>query len=604
MPLMHVQKTVHLQEQLQVSPDSPPAVHRSILCVDVESFGGRTNPEQIRTRAALYRALGGALAESGVPAESCYCEDRGDGAMILVGPDVPKERLAGPFPAALAALLQRHNCSAPRGARLRIRVAVHAGEVLYDGHGVAGCSINTAFRLLEADPLKDALRGSPGVLALIASDWFYDEVVRQCPACDAVSFRAVDVAVKETRTRAWVRLPDVRADAGRVLRLLAVHPGTEVSVPAAAALLDVPEDEAAVLLGDLRLDEAGPGRYHLPVLDGGPDGEPTGEERAAALRRALTWYLGTADNARVLLCPDRVTTTLTLPDAPCRPLHFDSAAQARQWCESERLNLISAARAAADEGHHDIAWRLPLALWAFFFLRSPWTDWIDTLRTGLASARLIGDDRGIAYALGGLGYASQCSWRFEDSHDFLTAARDVFLRIGDPRGEAWALHGLGQACRRLQRFREAVAHHRRAVQLARDAGDLHNTGLALTALGYAHAGLRKFDMALTCFEEARTIARPGSRAHGWALHGLGYACHGLRRFETAVGHYEKALAVFRESGDRPGQGETLYGLGRTRLRMSRPDAARDCWLRALAVFEDLQTPQADGVLARLRSLDP
>lgn len=601
---MHVHKGVHLQEQMQVMPASTPAVHRSILCVDVESFGGRTNWEQLRTRAALYQALQDALARSGVPAGSCYWEDRGDGAMILVGPDVPKERLAGPFPPALAAVLERHNGSAPAGARIRIRVAVHAGEVLYDGHGVAGCSVNTAFRLLDAAPLKDALRDSPGVVALIASDWFYDEVVRQCPACDAASFRAVDVAVKETRTRAWVQLPDVRTDAGAVLRLLAVHPGAEFSVPAAAALLDVPEDEAGAMLDTLRLEETAPGRFRVPALTGGHDGGLTGEERAAALHRVLAWYLGTADNARRLLCPDRVTATLTLPDAPCRPMDFASAARARRWCESERLNLITAARTAADEGHHDIAWRLPLVLWAFFFLRSPWTDWIGTLRTGLASARLIGDDRGIAYALGGLGFASQSSWRFEEAEDFLTAARDVFVRTGDRRGEAWALHGLGQACRRLQRFREAVAHHRRSVHLARDAGDLPNTGLALTALGYAQAGLGAFDTALTCFREGRALAEPGSRAEGWALHGLGYACHGLRRFETAVAHYEKALAVFRDSGDRPGQGEALYSLGRTHLRTSRPDDARDCWLRALAIFEDLQTPQADGVLARLRSLDP
>ncbi|GAA1782363.1 hypothetical protein [Actinomadura chokoriensis] len=41
--------------------------------------------------------------------------------------------------------------------------AIRAGEVLHDGHGVAGCSVTTAFRLLEAPPLKDALRDSPGV---------------------------------------------------------------------------------------------------------------------------------------------------------------------------------------------------------------------------------------------------------------------------------------------------------------------------------------------------------------------------------------------------------------------------------------------------------
>ncbi|NVI87925.1 tetratricopeptide repeat protein [Actinomadura sp. BRA 177] len=599
---MHVHKGVHLQEQMQVTPDSPPpAVHRSILCVDVEGFGGRTNWEQLRARAGLYQALRDALTESGVPSGSCYCEDRGDGAMILVGPDVPKARLAAPFPAVLASMLERHNGSAPPGARIRIRVAVHAGEVHYDVHGVAGCSINTAFRLLEAAPLRDALRGSPGVLALIASEWFYDEVVRQCPAGDAASFRAVDVAVKETRTRGWIRLPDVRADTGRALRLLALHPGTELSVPAAAALLDVPDDAAQAVLTGLRLEERAPGRYRVPAVGD----EPAGAERDAALRRLLAWYLGTADNARLLLCPDRVTATLTLPDAPCRPLAFASAAEARRWSESERLNLAAAARAAADEGHHDIAWRLPLALWAFFFLRSPWTDWIDALRTGLASARLIGDDRGIGYALGGLGYASQSRWEFEESADLFTAARDTFVGVGDARGEAWALHGLGYACRRLQRFREAVAHHRRSVRLAREIGDLRGTGHALSALGYAHACLNEFDTSLTCFEQARAIAgETERRAEGWALHGLGYAHQGLRRFDRAAALYRQALDVFTEVGDRPGQGEAYYNLGQTHLHMTRPDAARDCWVKALAIFEDLQTPQTGAVLARLRSLGP
>ncbi|WP_433230125.1 hypothetical protein [Actinomadura formosensis] len=203
---MHVQKQVHLHRQMHGMPDSPPAVHRSILCVDVAGFGGRLNPDQLITRDGLYRALREAFTESGIPPESCYCEDRGDGALILIGPDVPKERLAGPFPTALAALLERHNEEAPPGAHIRARAAMHAGEVHYDDHGVAGCSVNTAFRLLEAAPLKDALRASPGVLALIASDWFYQEVVRQCRGCAADSFRAVDVSVKETRTRGWIRL--------------------------------------------------------------------------------------------------------------------------------------------------------------------------------------------------------------------------------------------------------------------------------------------------------------------------------------------------------------------------------------------------------------
>lgn len=94
------------------------------------------------------------------------------------------------------------------------------------------------------------------------------------------------------------------------------------------------------------------------------------------------------------------------------------------------------------------------------------------------------------------------------------------------------------------------------------------------------------------------------KGEAWALHGLGYAHQGLRHFEHAIARYHEALDVFCEVGDRPGQGETFYNLGQAHLHMSRPDAARDCWMRALAIFEDLQTPQTAAVLARLRSLDP
>lgn len=199
---------------------STSAVHRSIVCVDVEGYGhhGRTNQDRVAVREAMYGALRRAFADSGAPLDSCYGEDRGDGAMILVPPDVPKERLAANLPHALVAPLVRHNCTTAPGARVRLRVALHAGEVLHDRHGVVGSSLNLAFRLLEADPLKAALRASPGVLAMIASDWFYDEVIRQTPVCAPGAYRPVLVAVKETRTRGWLRLPGAGPpvpDAGR-----------------------------------------------------------------------------------------------------------------------------------------------------------------------------------------------------------------------------------------------------------------------------------------------------------------------------------------------------------------------------------------------------
>jgi len=185
-------------------------VHQTIVVVDVEGFGDphRTNLHRVAVREGVYRSLRAAFASSGVCWQECYSEDRGDGVLVLIPPDIPKNLLVVPFPRELTTALQEHNEASPREAQIRLRVAVHAGEVQYDDQGVASAAINLAFRLLEAGAVKSALAGSLGVLALIASDWFYEEVIQHDPASAPTRYRQVRVVVKETETNAWVCLPD------------------------------------------------------------------------------------------------------------------------------------------------------------------------------------------------------------------------------------------------------------------------------------------------------------------------------------------------------------------------------------------------------------
>jgi hypothetical protein len=131
----------------------------------------------------------------------------------LVPAEVPKGLLVESLPFAMVTGLRRHNGAHPRPEQIRLRMALHAGEVCYDEHGVTGASVNLAFRLLEADPLKRALAGSPGVLAVIASSWFFEEVARHTDV--AGEYRRVDVAVKETTTTGWICLPDGAATVPR-----------------------------------------------------------------------------------------------------------------------------------------------------------------------------------------------------------------------------------------------------------------------------------------------------------------------------------------------------------------------------------------------------
>jgi len=186
-----------------------PALHRAILCVDVEGFGDRrrTNPHQVAVRDGLYRSLRAAFTRSGVDWDGCYHEDRGDGVLVLVRPEVPKNVLVGRMPRELATALSEHNRAHDTEARIRLRMAVHAGEVVSDAHGVVGAAINAAFRLLAAEELKRTLRASAGALAVIASEWIFDEVIRHDPASDLAAYRQVRVSVKETQTSAWIYVP-------------------------------------------------------------------------------------------------------------------------------------------------------------------------------------------------------------------------------------------------------------------------------------------------------------------------------------------------------------------------------------------------------------
>ncbi len=190
------------------------------MVVDVERFGdpGRTSLNQLAVRDGLYKALIQAFGGSGIGWGSCVSEDRGDGALILVPPEVPKAYLVTSLPGMLAAAVSRHNAGCAGPEQMRLRVALHAGEVYRDAHGVAGSAVNHAFRLAEAPALRSALAASPGVLAVIVSDWLFSEVVRHDPAAEPGSYRKVQVAVKETAAVGWIRIPDpgmIHGDAGQ-----------------------------------------------------------------------------------------------------------------------------------------------------------------------------------------------------------------------------------------------------------------------------------------------------------------------------------------------------------------------------------------------------
>lgn len=167
----------------------------------------RIRPNLGALRAGMYESVMGAFAESGIPWDECFRQDGGDSILALVPGDVPKGAFAGTLPRVLLAGLRAHNESHPPEEQIKLRMALHAGEVTYDDHGVNGQAIIHASRLRDAPRLKQALADSPGALAVIASEWFYEEVIKHDPDFEPKAYRRVPVDVKELSGYGWIHLP-------------------------------------------------------------------------------------------------------------------------------------------------------------------------------------------------------------------------------------------------------------------------------------------------------------------------------------------------------------------------------------------------------------
>lgn len=898
--------------------------HRTIVVVDIAGFGDprRTVRHRIAVRQGLYMLIRESLESVGVPWSSCDVEDRGDGMLLLVPPHIAKGAIADALPRRLVAALDEHNRRHPREEQIRLRMALHAGEVSWDMHGITSPAVNHAFRLLDANALKATLVDSTAALALIVSSSFFEEVVRHTRILDD-SFRRVEVMQKETSAAAWVsvaghpdppggpvtsqprqasspgegrsrgsivnevsgvvsgaaaqvrvrpglgsllpgqeplerpvprrlppsplsfvgreaelarldsmlgesdrsvivsitgmagvgktalavqwadrvreRFPDgtlfvslrannsldplapeialdaflaelgvqadrvpqeptamaalfraltagrrmlivlddaasteqvrplltgerrcltlvtsrsqltglvtghgatrlnldvlapdeamdllrlrlgtervdaepeaagelarlcghlplalavagaratarpqwslhdfverltdsdarlqafsraevsvrsaldlsygsLRAVAARAFRLLSLHPGADFSTSEAVSLVGASSASTRLLLHELTeshmIEPIGRDRFQFHSLLREYATERTEvddppAERHRAVRRALLWYLHTADSAAQALAPQRTRENLIGKPAAVESLTFETHEEALEWFEAERANLVDAVSRAALTSNDDIAWRLPVALWDFFNLRKHWADWIATSHTGLGSARRTGDRHGEAAVLHTLGNAYYDLRRLEDAIDHYRQALAIRRETGDRQGEGWTLNNLGTAYQQLRNLDTAIEHYQQALAIRREVGDQWGEGWTLNNLGEAHQRLQQFDTAIDYYQQALTNRRTtGDRyGEGFTLDNLGLAYHALRQFDDSILCCQMALTIRREIGDRWGEGWTLNNLGTAFRELGRFEDAIEHYERALNVQREVRDRWGEG----------
>jgi CRP-like cAMP-binding protein len=181
----------------------------SILNTDITRFSSpaRTDADREYVLGAMYDLMGEAFTASGLDLGRLYQEDRGDGALVVVPPATPTDRVVDPMLAHLAAALRRHNRRAAEATRLQLRAALHVGPVQRGPKGVSGISIITTRRMVDAPAVKRRVAETGADLAFVTSDFVFDSVIKPAPGLvDPGRYARVRVRLKEASLPAWLML--------------------------------------------------------------------------------------------------------------------------------------------------------------------------------------------------------------------------------------------------------------------------------------------------------------------------------------------------------------------------------------------------------------
>jgi tetratricopeptide (TPR) repeat protein len=139
------------------------------------------------------------------------------------------------------------------------------------------------------------------------------------------------------------------------------------------------------------------------------------EEYEQARDRLLEYYAETADAA-----DDHLKALVSQPV----PTGFAGRAQALEWFDADRANLIAAVSLAAHGERLDIAMRLPLILANYFAWRRLFPELIESQSVAATAARTAGHRIGEAMALNNLGTVLREVGRVEEAIDIEQQAAD------------------------------------------------------------------------------------------------------------------------------------------------------------------------------------
>ncbi|MFD1938844.1 MULTISPECIES: ATP-binding protein [Nonomuraea] len=400
--------------------------------------------------------------------------------------------------------------------------------------------------------------------------------------------------------------------AARLFRFLGLHPGPDVSLPAAASLVALPTRRVRALLEECcaahLVTEHAPGRWRLHDLLRAYAAEIAEEHDGPAgcrqaFHRLLDHLLHTAHAADQVIYPV-VSTPIEL--APAQPGTvvdgFGDREQAVAWAARELQVVWAAQRQAEVLGGFDThVWQLAWTV-VDAFLDHVWILGQESLAFLTRAAEAVHrDPAGERYAGAVVGWLARQEHRLGHSE----AAKKRLLAllrspgtIARPLDQARVHHDLGWLHGDLGEYEDALHHALAALGRYREAGNVPGHANELASVAWYHAMLGHYDEAIACSEQAITYLAEQKMAlnEATAWDTLGYAHHHLGDHHRAIACYRRSLDLYRDTGRSHLEAEVLEHLGDTYRALGEADAAGAAWQQAL----DLLVPLDHSSTGRLR----
>ncbi len=200
----------------------------------------------------------------------------------------------------------------------------------------------------------------------------------------------------------------------------------------------------------------------------------------------------------------------------------------------------------------------------------------------LSSWRKVGDRRGEADALTGLGLIFSSLGENRKAKDYYDQALALRREAGDRRGEAATLHNLGAVYHSLSDREKAMSCYNQALPLRRVVMDRAGEAETLAAIGQIHQSLDETEKALEHYGQALSIYWAIDNRGGLAatLIQTGTIYGNMGEYKKALEYFEQAHPLFRLEGDRQKEARALFNIGVIHHHLAELQKALDYYNRA------------------------